>query len=306
MLSRASDDDGDDDDDPHNRTTSMTATMSPINSTVTDQSIEHPSDTTAVRDTELEAERLRRELQDKEAAAKLVRERTQRQAAERAREAAEAAVQAQREFDRRERQKRELEERLRVEQEERETAEAQDRLKREEQRRARELEKADEARRRKDEDERSRRAKLELEKLVAQQRRAAEEKAAEEVQRRKQEQERARLEMNESLQRAKHAGETMLRGHVSAQSSTSIIWRRRYFELDATALKLFKTQTDKDSPVSVFACDNIASVVQDPEESAVPHSVKLCLHDGDYCMVYTDSGLERDWLVSALTIAVTS
>ncbi|KAK4050514.1 hypothetical protein OIO90_005097 [Microbotryomycetes sp. JL221] len=224
----------------------------------------------------------RRLQEDQETAARLQRERGEREAAERAREAAEKSVQAQREFDRRERQKLEHETMLRRAQEEREERETQDKLSREEQRRADEAECLEQERRRKEEEERSRLAKLEIEKLVAQQRREVEQRAMEEAKRKREEQERARREMREGLLVAKNEGRPMLEGHVSAQTGNSI-------ELDLA--------------LTTVATGSMSSVERDPEESAVPNSLKVIMKDGDEFMLYTDSPLEREWLVAALQLS---
>ncbi|SCZ90240.1 BZ3500_MvSof-1268-A1-R1_Chr1-3g01862 [Microbotryum saponariae] len=97
-------------------------------------------------------------------------------------------------------------------------------------------------------------------------------------------------------------GTAILDGEVSVQGGNSIVWRRRWFELRADELVLFKSAAER-SRIKAIAYKGIVKVVNSPEEAGVANSFMLTLDDGDDWTFFTDESAAKDVLLSALEVA---
>lgn len=230
------------------------------------------------------------------------------QAAEQAeaRVRAETEARAKWQAEEAERERLDGEERERLEEEERVRREAGERLRREEQRRAEAVAKAEEDRIREEEQ-----AKAAAE---------AEEKHAREVQavRDREEAERAAVEAKAAdrqatkaqlvahVHSAASADHVILSGHVTAQASDSLYWRRRFFQLRAASLSLFKAEDKGDgSALAVVELPGrVEGVVDSPEEAwGVMNCFKLAMKGGEDWLLFTDGAEDKELLVVGLKAA---
>ncbi|KDE09658.1 hypothetical protein MVLG_00064 [Microbotryum lychnidis-dioicae p1A1 Lamole] len=97
-------------------------------------------------------------------------------------------------------------------------------------------------------------------------------------------------------------GTAILDGEVSVQGGNSIVWRRRWFELLADELVLFKSAAER-IRIKAIAYKAIVKVVDSPEEAGVANSFMLTLEDGDEWTFFTDESAAKDVLLSALEVA---
>lgn len=196
-----------------------------------------------------------------------------------------------------------------MEAEERSNREAAERLRREEQRRAERAERErldaqqaalDEARR-KDEEERARQ----------------EQEAREEAQRQRQEgrareRERQQQEMHDRLNKAISDGGTVLAGQITCQGGSSMLWKRRWFELSRDTLALFKSERDASeskTPVDSLQLSSAprkVSIADNPEEASMPNSLKIWsgTDDDDGYLFYCDERDDKEVLMAALSLVL--
>lgn len=168
-----------------------------------------------------EAERLRAEKDEAEHRARLKREREEMIRIERMEEDMRLArIEEEKRLALAERERRAYEERL------------------EEEHRYREIE----ARRQRERERRAEQSRqLELERLTAERRAAEAKKRMEEQKRRSEERRRERMkEIQEMINLRKGPDPVLLQGNVTVQSSNSISWKRRFFELTGSKLLLYR------------------------------------------------------------------
>ncbi|KAK4689593.1 hypothetical protein P7C73_g520, partial [Tremellales sp. Uapishka_1] len=208
--------------------------------------------------------------------------------AEEQRLAAEAQAE---ETSRREREREEAEfrdgERLRL------AREAQTRLEEEERVRVQEeMQRAEEERARRIEEERIRKAKLEA-------KRVAEEKARMEAERKRKE------DVRNILLNGKRNGGVMLQGWVTVQTTKSMTWRRRYFHLFATEMKLYKAQHDP-RPIQLILLGPGATLSEEYDEAltGVKDSFKVVGSNDEEFFLYTDSTEDKQVVLEGLELAM--
>lgn len=251
------------------------------------------------------------ELALTEEAAKLEREQAEQnarqaeaQASEKARAVAEQEARRRWEGEQAERDRLDAEDRARLEVEEKERREAGERLRREEQRRAEAVAHAE-----------AETARLEEQARMAAEAEQSRVRAAEEV-RLHEEAELAATAQKAAAQRAGRdelvgrvrsaasADEVILSGHVTAQASDSIYWRRRFFQLRPGSLSLYKAEGEGKALGVVELPGRVARVVDKPEEaSGVLNSFKLALKDGEDWLFFTDGAEDKELLVVAIKAA---
>jgi len=180
------------------------------------------------------------------------------------------------------------------------------------------------------EEEERRLRDLEIRKQAAKERRLENARKAEEEQRqatrraeevaKKQEEERRRSEESRRIKlediwekfKANSASDTvLLSGNVTIQTSISVSWKRRFFELSRDALFFYRDSQDRTQPMDTmtFAGGRVSSI-KEPAEGcyeeleAIPHSFAVEFTDGDgpWCL-FTDSGDDKDMLVSLISQA---
>ncbi|GAA5923235.1 uncharacterized protein JCM15063_003579 [Sporobolomyces koalae] len=208
-------------------------------------------------------------------------------------------------------------ERRRIEHEERERAQA--RKQQEEEEAAEALRVEEEARMQRELEQETERLRLEAEQ-VERDRKAKEEmrlmiereklerKLRQEEEARKQELERVRLreEKRKALVERKNRGETMVTGEISVQAAGSMLWRRRYYELDREVLTFFKSQSETVKALDSVSIAQIDSIISHPDEPLPPHSFKIVLQqEGDEWLFYGADEEEKERLIDALSIART-
>ncbi|KDQ06857.1 hypothetical protein BOTBODRAFT_39287 [Botryobasidium botryosum FD-172 SS1] len=218
---------------------------------------------------------------------------------------AEAEEQARFDAERAARLKHEREERLRIEIDEEEKK----RIAEQEQARKRAAERLAEEQRRREDLERSR--------AVGEQRRRAEtaERArklneieeAKRMQRdarRKKEEARlaAKREFQGRLDASQGNEEIILAGNLAVQTSNSLHWRRRYFELSRQGLTLYKSEENRAQPVDFISlASRVSGVKVMPHEFlAIPHSFTVEFTDEHPYQFFADTADEKDLLVVAL------
>ncbi|GAA5889969.1 hypothetical protein JCM5296_003665 [Sporobolomyces johnsonii] len=257
----------------------------------------------AAEEESLQAERRALELQQREEAARLERERRERQASELARVEAEREARARWRAEEAERERLDAVERRRLEAEELARREAAARLRREEERVALEREREEAERLRREEEERTRQAREEMRLLIEREKLEKKLREEEELKRLEATKVREQEERRRRFVELRDAGEVMLRGAVSVQGGSSMLWRRRHFELRGSALSLLKNEAEADRPLDTILTSNVARITDNPEEALVPNSFKVTLRDDDEYLFYTDEKDDKDLLVAGIKIA---
>ncbi|GAA6020767.1 hypothetical protein JCM11491_003525 [Sporobolomyces phaffii] len=118
----------------------------------------------------------------------------------------------------------------------------------------------------------------------------------------------ARERARQDLIDRRDAGRVMATGEVSVQSAGSMLWRRRYFQLTATALSFSKSQAESSKPLDAVAVAAISTIVAHPDEPLPPHSFKILVRganddDDDEWLLYGDGEEEKEMLIQGLRIA---
>ncbi|KAI5121878.1 hypothetical protein M0805_001084 [Coniferiporia weirii] len=217
----------------------------------------------------------------------------------------ESLKQAQEEEDRRlakleEEKRRALLERARKEREER--------LEEDRRLRQMELRKQQEKERRLEQTRRLEEERQEIERRVAEAARKREEE-------RRQTELRRRLRIREIQEKFKHvahseADPVLLTGAVTMQTSMSISWKRRFFELTRNRLTFYRDSLDRASPLDIMSlAGGRVAAIKEPHEGydeleAILHSFAVEFTDGEgaWCM-FSDSAEDKDILVSLLSQA---
>ncbi|BEJ17821.1 hypothetical protein CspHIS471_0700890 [Cutaneotrichosporon sp. HIS471] len=115
---------------------------------------------------------------------------------------------------------------------------------------------------------------------------------------------RERDEVTRQLQGGKSEGGVMLRGWVTVQTMNSPTWRRRYFHLLASELRLFKSDSESDTgrALTTVPLGN-AKISEAYEESAVQGSWKVEAGNKEFYM-FADSVDDRATVLQGLVIAI--
>ncbi|BEJ05571.1 hypothetical protein CcaverHIS641_0300930 [Cutaneotrichosporon cavernicola] len=115
---------------------------------------------------------------------------------------------------------------------------------------------------------------------------------------------RERDEVTRQLQGGKSDGGVMLRGWVTVQTMNSPTWRRRYFHLLASELRLFKSDSESDTgrALTTVPLGN-AKISEAYEESAVQGSWKVEAGNKEFYM-FADSVDDRATVLQGLVIAI--
>ncbi|KAI0065630.1 actin depolymerizing protein [Artomyces pyxidatus] len=101
-------------------------------------------------------------------------------------------------------------------------------------------------------------------------------------------------------EKAAAGASVLLNGWVSIQVTDSVVWRRRHFQLDNNALKLFKNEKEVNLPLETIKLKGCVRSVNEWNEGfeelrAIPHSFALVFGNGRETMfMYTDSELDKD------------
>ncbi|WWD22553.1 hypothetical protein CI109_107046 [Kwoniella shandongensis] len=196
------------------------------------------------------------------------------------------------------------EERLRQEEEKaRFEAEERARLEAEE----RERSAVEEEERKRLEAEEQERLRIENEKRIQWEKEEHERLVREEEQRQKEEQERVRKNsIREGLEKGRKDGGVMLRGWATVQTYKSMTWRRRYFHLLSTEMRLFKTEGDA-KPIQTIYFGSKSSVSETYEESQVKDSFKV-ISDGpkgeEEFFLFTDSAEDKETVLQGLRMCL--
>ncbi|KLT42406.1 hypothetical protein CC85DRAFT_285505 [Cutaneotrichosporon oleaginosum] len=115
---------------------------------------------------------------------------------------------------------------------------------------------------------------------------------------------RERDEVTRQLQGGKAEGGIMLRGWVTVQTMNSPTWRRRYFHLLASELRLFKSDSENDTAKALTTVGlSGAKISEAYEESAVQGSWKLETGGKEYYM-FADGAEDRATVLQGLAIAI--
>ncbi|KAH9962613.1 hypothetical protein BC827DRAFT_201568 [Russula dissimulans] len=181
-----------------------------------------------------------------------------------------------------------------------------------------EAERAEEERRAREREERLRRGaekraetarKLEEWKLEEAQRREEQARAEEELKRRAIERrEAARVAAAKRRRESRMAGDSvLLSGWVTVQNSQSVAWRRRYFQLTDTVLRLYNREKDVGGiPSDVIVLKNTEPNVKEwyegfEELRSLPYAFALVFSNGEPpVMLFSDSASEKDLLSGLL------
>ncbi|GAA5838019.1 hypothetical protein JCM3766R1_004177 [Sporobolomyces carnicolor] len=183
---------------------------------------------------------------------------------------------------------------------EREAAEEREREREREAERVRQIEEQEELERA----EQTRKAQEEMRMLI--ERDKLEKKLREEEEARQREVAKRQLfeQRKQDLADKRDAGQVMLQGEVSVQGGRSMLWRRRYYELNASEISFYKGQGDLAKPLDTVQMSTIASIVAHPDEPLPPHSFKALLKDGqDEWLFYGDDDEQKELLIEGLRIA---
>lgn len=181
-----------------------------------------------------------------------------------------------------------------------------------------EMERAEEERRVRDREERRRRGaekraeaarKFEEWKLEEARRREEQIKIEDELRRRANERrEAAREAAAQKRRESRLPGDSvLLSGWVTVQTSGSIAWRRRYFQLTDTVLRLYNREKDVDDvPSDVVVLKSTGPSIKEwyegfEELRSIPHAFALCFTNGEPpIMLFSDSAPEKDLLSGLL------
>ncbi|GAA5951479.1 hypothetical protein JCM21900_001578 [Sporobolomyces salmonicolor] len=280
-----------------------TPVLSHSESSVAEVEAEAEAEHQGAEEEALQAQRRALELDQREEAARLERERRERQASELARAEAEREARARSEAEKAERERLDAIERRRLEAEELARREAAARLRREEERVALEREREEAERQRREEEERTRQAREEMRLLIEREKLERKLREEEELKRMEVMKVREQEERQKRFVALRDAGEVMLRGAVSVQGGSSMLWRRRHFELRGSALSLLKNEAEADRPLDTILTSNIARITDNPEEALVPNSFKMTLRDDDEYLFYADEKDDKELLVAGIKIA---
>ncbi|KAK8845606.1 hypothetical protein IAR55_006322 [Kwoniella newhampshirensis] len=208
-----------------------------------------------------------------------------------------------------ERRVREAEERTRREAEEKARSEAEERARIEAEEKTRLAE--EEVRRTEErlrfEAEEKQRLRIENEQRMKWEKEEHERLVREEEERQRVERERARKNLiSETLEKGKKGGGIMLRGWVTVQTYKSMTWRRRYFHLLSTEMRLFKTEGD-DKPIQTIYFGSGSAVSEQYEESQVKDSFKV-ISDGpkgeEDFFLFTDSAEDKETVLQGLKMCL--
>ncbi|SCV68361.1 BQ2448_482 [Microbotryum intermedium] len=246
-----------------------------------------------------------RERYERELAIKSLREKREEEAKLRAREVVEKEHKARMEYEQRQKEREAYAERARLEREERIRLAEMERRKREEEVQREEQRRIEEDQRKRMQDAALRAQKEQDRLLMSQHTLFKKLQDDEEALLRAQEKKKAQAELKLRFARAKATsglgGGAILNGEVSVQGGNSIVWRRRWFELRAGELVLFKSAVER-SRVAAIAYKHVVKVTDSPEEAGVANSFMLTLEDGNDWTFFTDEAAAKDVLLSALEV----
>ncbi|CCA77898.1 hypothetical protein PIIN_00542 [Serendipita indica DSM 11827] len=239
----------------------------------------------------------------------LQREREQEEI-EMARAAAEAAARRKYEKEQQALQEAEEEERKKVAFQEAQRRRAADRLRREQLRREEEEREriAAEERRRAAQERRLEEARKAEERRLEEKRRQEERERREEERRRAAESERlARMkEIQRRFDSLRLTAGVLLTGYVSIQPGTSIVWRRRFFQLQSDCMLFYKNAEETHTVIDSFELKGYVTGIKEWHQGyddlrAIPHSFAIEFMDEPAWMMFADSEEDKDVLVSLIT-----
>ncbi|CAD6574162.1 MAG: hypothetical protein CYPHOPRED_005303 [Cyphobasidiales sp. Tagirdzhanova-0007] len=126
------------------------------------------------------------------------------------------------------------------------------------------------------------------------------------------EKEEKRVKAKEGLQsridqgQGQGASQAVLTGFLSAQGGSTILWKRRFFEMTSTSLNLYKNDTSKMPVDTIQLIDHVKSIEEDGEELlAIPCSFKMLFKDYDEepILFYCDEEDDKELLIAGLKLA---
>jgi len=163
----------------------------------------------------------------------------------------------------------------------------------------------------------ARERKLEQARLLEEERKQAELRAEEAA--RKKEEDRRVLEANkkakmkeiqEKFSNKAGTDPVLLTGSVTVQTSMSLEWRRRFYELTDSAMRFFRDARDRTQMVDLMSLTGgRVKAIKEPDEEydelkAIPHAFVVEFSDGEgpWCL-FADSAEDKDILISLLSQA---
>ncbi|CAG8668669.1 4114_t:CDS:2, partial [Acaulospora colombiana] len=176
---------------------------------------------------------------------------------------------------------------------------------------------------RREEEEREQRA-AEARRLAAQERRLEEARRSEErrryektrqEERERQEEERKQLaaseretrikEIQRRFEKLKLTSNVLLTGYVSVQAANTIVWRRRYFQLQTDSMLFFKNAEETHKVIESFELRGSVSGIKEWKDGyddirAIPHSFAVEFMDQPAWLFFADSEEDKDVLVSLI------
>lgn len=236
------------------------------------------------------------------------REREEEEA-EMARAAAEAAARRKYEKEQELLKEAEEEERKRMAFEEAQRRRATDRLRREQLRREEEEreQRAAEARRIAVQERRLEEARRAEERRKEEKRRQEEREHAEEMKKRAQEIEReARMkEIQRRFENLRLTAGVLLTGYVSVQPGGTIVWRRRFFQLQSDSMLFFKNAEETHKVIDSFELRGYVTGVKEWNQGyddlrAIPHAFAVEFMDEPPWLFFADSEEDKDVLISLI------
>ncbi|TDL23755.1 hypothetical protein BD410DRAFT_820696 [Rickenella mellea] len=105
---------------------------------------------------------------------------------------------------------------------------------------------------------------------------------------------------------SKGANPVLLSGYVTVQTSASIAWKRRFFELHTSALILYKDSKERTQPVDTMDLTRgRVRAIREPGEGfeeleAIPFAFAVEFKDAGSWSLYSDSAEEKVWLQSTV------
>jgi MAP7 domain-containing protein 1 len=104
-----------------------------------------------------------------------------------------------------------------------------------------------------------------------------------------------------SAKDVKSASGPVLTGNVTVQTSSSMYWRRRYFELSTTRMTFYKSPEDHKVLDSLELRSTVRAINETFEGlQAILHSFALEFDDDGPWLFYADSAVDKDLLVGTL------
>ncbi|KAI0047250.1 hypothetical protein FA95DRAFT_1559316 [Auriscalpium vulgare] len=112
--------------------------------------------------------------------------------------------------------------------------------------------------------------------------------------------------VREKKEKVRAGTQVLMSGWVTMQAAPSLVWKRRYFQLTSTSMKLYKSEKDMSHPLEDLNLRNALSAVNEWYEGfedlrAIPHSFGIVFRDGKESLsMYTDSDHEKYALMGFL------